>query len=260
MLIKNAILLDRKGRRNGWIQTDGSTIIATGEGEPDENIVASDNEIIDACGAYVCPGLIDSHVHFREPGLEYKATIAGESRAALAGGITTVYDMPNTKPATTTAEALWAKKPTRAGNRIDTLPRLFRSHTGLHGRTEQAPPRRHSGHQDIFGHLYRRNVSPGRTRARRYTTLVRRPWITGCSSCRRQRYNRRQHRRRNQPLRQPRGRAGERTPPHTQCRGLPALRRSSCRTGTPHRRTPAYRPYQHRRRGSRTPRPRRYGR
>ncbi len=109
MLIKNAILLDRKGRRNGWIQTDGSTIIATGEGEPDENIVASDNEIIDACGAYVCPGLIDSHVHFREPGLEYKATIAGESRAALAGGITTVYDMPNTKPATTTAEALWAK-------------------------------------------------------------------------------------------------------------------------------------------------------
>lgn len=109
MLIKNAILLDRKDRRNGWIQTDGSTIIATGEGEPDENIVASDNEIIDACGAYVCPGLIDSHVHFREPGLEYKATIAGESRAALAGGITTVYDMPNTKPATTTAEALWAK-------------------------------------------------------------------------------------------------------------------------------------------------------
>lgn len=109
MLIKNAILLDRKGRRNGWIQTDGSTIIATGEGEPDENIVASDNVIIDACGAYVCPGLIDSHVHFREPGLEYKATIAGESRAALAGGITTVYDMPNTKPATTTAEALWAK-------------------------------------------------------------------------------------------------------------------------------------------------------
>lgn len=109
MLIKNAILLDRKGRRNGWIQTDGCTIIATGEGEPDESIVASDNEIIDACGAYVCPGLIDSHVHFREPGLEYKATIAGESRAALAGGITTVYDMPNTKPATTTAEALWAK-------------------------------------------------------------------------------------------------------------------------------------------------------
>ena len=48
-------------------------------------------------------------MHFREPGLEYKATIAGESRAALAGGITTVYDMPNTKPATTTAEALWAK-------------------------------------------------------------------------------------------------------------------------------------------------------
>lgn len=109
MLIKNAILLDRKGRRNGWIQTDGCTIIATGEGEPDESIVASDNEIIDACGAYVCPGLIDSHVHFREPGLEYKATIAGESRAALAGGITTVYDMPNTKPATTTAEVLWAK-------------------------------------------------------------------------------------------------------------------------------------------------------
>lgn len=109
MLIHNAILVDRKGTRRGWLKTDGEIITLVGSGDPTPFDLFDDDEIIDAGGAYVCPGLIDSHVHFREPGLEHKATIAGESRAALAGGITTVFDMPNTIPATTTAEALWEK-------------------------------------------------------------------------------------------------------------------------------------------------------
>ena len=109
MLIHNAILVDRKGTRRGWLKTDGEIITLVGSGDPTPFDLFDDDEIIDAEGAYVCPGLIDSHVHFREPGLEHKATIAGESRAALAGGITTVFDMPNTIPATTTAEALWEK-------------------------------------------------------------------------------------------------------------------------------------------------------
>jgi len=65
---------------------------------------------IDARGCYVLPGIIDSHVHFREPGLTDKADIETESRAAAAGGVTTFFDMPNTVPQTTTLEALAAKQ------------------------------------------------------------------------------------------------------------------------------------------------------
>lgn len=65
------------------------------------HIVPEANEtIIDAKGKYLFPGLIDTHVHFREPGLSYKATWATESAAAVAGGVTTVFDMPNTDPPT----------------------------------------------------------------------------------------------------------------------------------------------------------------
>lgn len=65
-----------------------------------------DIEIWNLEGKYVMAGGIDAHVHFREPGLTHKADIGTESRAAVAGGITSVIDMPNTKPATVTAEAL----------------------------------------------------------------------------------------------------------------------------------------------------------
>jgi dihydroorotase len=63
-----------------------------------------------ANGAYLLPGLIDTHVHFREPGFPQKGTFYTESRAALASGVTTVFDMPNTSPPTTTLRALQEKK------------------------------------------------------------------------------------------------------------------------------------------------------
>jgi dihydroorotase len=62
--------------------------------------------IVDATGCFVLPGIIDDHVHFREPGLTDKADIESESRAAAAGGVTSFFDMPNTVPQTTTLEAL----------------------------------------------------------------------------------------------------------------------------------------------------------
>jgi len=67
------------------------------------------DEIIDAAGCYVLPGVIDDHVHFREPGLTAKADIESESRAAAAGGVTSYFDMPNTVPQTTTPAALEEK-------------------------------------------------------------------------------------------------------------------------------------------------------
>ena len=64
------------------------------------------DSVIDAADCYVLPGIIDDHVHFREPGLTEKADIESESRAAAAGGVTSYFDMPNCKPQTTTLEAL----------------------------------------------------------------------------------------------------------------------------------------------------------
>ena len=67
------------------------------------------DDMIDATGCYLLPGVIDDHVHFRDPGLTHKADILSESRAAAAGGVTSIMDMPNTNPQTTTLDALNAK-------------------------------------------------------------------------------------------------------------------------------------------------------
>jgi dihydroorotase len=66
-------------------------------------------EIIDASGLYLVPGAIDDQVHFREPGLTHKGEIASESRAAVAGGVTSFMEMPNTNPQTVTQELLEKK-------------------------------------------------------------------------------------------------------------------------------------------------------
>jgi dihydroorotase len=93
------------GVRNGRIAAIGS--ISAGQ--------ASDE--IDASGLTVLPGMIDTQVHFREPGGEHKEDLATGSRAAVLGGITGVFEMPNTNPSTSTAEAL-ADKLTRAKGRM----------------------------------------------------------------------------------------------------------------------------------------------
>ena len=106
-LITNAVIVN-EGRRY-----DGSIVIEDGRiAEITETTIQPDpsvSETIDASGCLVLPGVIDSHVHFREPGLTDKADIASESRAAAAGGVTTYFDMPNTVPQTTTPEALEEK-------------------------------------------------------------------------------------------------------------------------------------------------------
>ena len=66
----------------------------------------SEGEVIDIAGGFLLPGVIDEHVHFREPGMTHKADIYSESRAAAAGGVTSFFDMPNTVPPTVTVEQL----------------------------------------------------------------------------------------------------------------------------------------------------------
>jgi dihydroorotase len=102
LLIKNARLVNE-----GQI-TDGDLLIRDGRiARIDTSISASENtRVMDAAGAFLLPGMIDDQVHFREPGLTHKAGIWSESRAAVAGGITSFMEMPNTVPPTVTLDAL----------------------------------------------------------------------------------------------------------------------------------------------------------
>ena len=86
--------------------SDGKIAKIVREGEPFDYGSAT---VIDGNGKYLIPGLIDEHVHFREPGMTQKAEIRTESRAAVAGGVTSFMDMPNTVPQTTTQELLKQK-------------------------------------------------------------------------------------------------------------------------------------------------------
>lgn len=74
-----------------------------------EIVAGCDDKVIDAQGLYLLPGIIDDQVHFREPGATHKADIHSESRAAVAGGVTSYMEMPNTNPTTTTLELLKQK-------------------------------------------------------------------------------------------------------------------------------------------------------
>ena len=78
---------------------------------------ASAGEVVDAAGLTVLPGVIDTQVHFREPGLDHKENLETGSRAAVMGGVTAVFEMPNTNPLTTNPEAL-ADKVARGTNRM----------------------------------------------------------------------------------------------------------------------------------------------
>ena len=106
-LIKGGTLVNEGRLFDGSIVVEDSRIakIVEGNHTPD----ASYDEVIDASGCFVLPGIIDDHVHFREPGLTAKADIDTESQAAAAGGVTTYFDMPNTVPQTTTLDALEEK-------------------------------------------------------------------------------------------------------------------------------------------------------
>lgn len=104
LLFNAEVIAQGKAIKSGWILIDGERIAAIGKGALPE---ADEKEDIN--GDLLMPGMIDTHVHFRDPGLTHKADIASETKAALAGGVTSFFDMPNTSPATTTIEA-WERK------------------------------------------------------------------------------------------------------------------------------------------------------
>jgi dihydroorotase len=106
LLIKNALIINENQSFTGSVLISGDKIekvFKSGELLPE---VAS---VVDASGKYLMPGVIDDQVHFREPGLTHKADIHSESRAAVAGGVTSFMDMPNTMPLTITQDVLEEK-------------------------------------------------------------------------------------------------------------------------------------------------------
>jgi len=95
MLLRDATLADGRVRD---VRTDGESIAEVGTG------LETDAEAVDAAGKLLLPGMIDAHVHFREPGFSHKETWTSGSRSAAAGGVTTVFDQPNTDPPTIDAD------------------------------------------------------------------------------------------------------------------------------------------------------------
>jgi len=103
ILIKNAQIINENKQFKGDVFIENERIVKI---DNSLNITDKDVTIIDAKGKFLVPGMIDDQVHFREPGLTHKANIATESRAAIAGGITTFIEMPNTVPQATTQKLL----------------------------------------------------------------------------------------------------------------------------------------------------------
>ncbi len=106
VLIKNATIVNEGEIVKGDVLLKDGRIAEISESI---SMKSADTKVIDADGSYLLPGMIDDQVHFREPGLTHKATIESESKAAVAGGITTFIEMPNTVPQATTVELLEEK-------------------------------------------------------------------------------------------------------------------------------------------------------
>ena len=109
ILIRNARIINEGRSFDGGLLIEGDKIAAVYEGGVPDTLFSEATEVVDASGKWLLPGVIDDQVHFRDPGLTYKGDMQSESRAAVAGGVTTFMDMPNTKPQTTTIADLEAK-------------------------------------------------------------------------------------------------------------------------------------------------------
>ncbi len=107
ILIRNATIINEGRSFRGSLLIEGEQIAGIAEG--DDLPAGSGARVIDAGGQWLLPGIIDEHVHFRDPGFPQKADFASESAAAVAGGVTTVMDMPNTSPQTVTLDLLEEK-------------------------------------------------------------------------------------------------------------------------------------------------------
>jgi len=107
LFIINGIVVNEGIQQQADILIEGDYIVGIGK----DLVIATTDELqtIDATGCHIFPGVIDDQVHFREPGLTHKGDLNSESRAAVAGGVTSYMEMPNSNPQTITLERLEEK-------------------------------------------------------------------------------------------------------------------------------------------------------
>ena len=101
LILKGGTVVNQDGRGERDVGVGGGMIVKIGDLSR-----ASASRVVDCKGLHILPGVIDTQVHFREPGLDHKENLESGSRAAVLGGVTTAFEMPNTVPQTTSAEAL----------------------------------------------------------------------------------------------------------------------------------------------------------
>jgi len=112
LILKGGTVVNQDGEGQRDVAVRDGRIVALGQFDASQA-----GKVIDCPGLHVLPGVIDSQVHFREPGIDHKEDLESGSRAAVMGGVTSVFEMPNTNPLTTTAETL-ADKVSRAHHRM----------------------------------------------------------------------------------------------------------------------------------------------
>ena len=142
-------MVNEGSRKRGTliIEDDRIEEILEGDAQP----VIPVDEVIDGTGCYLLPGVIDDHVHFRDPGLTAKGDFASESRAAAAGGVTTVFDMPNCLPQTTTWQAFEEKWRIAAEKSVVNYGFLFGATAGNAYELEKLNPRKVAGVKLFMG-------------------------------------------------------------------------------------------------------------
>ncbi|MDR3366526.1 MAG: dihydroorotase [Prevotellaceae bacterium] len=119
LLIHSARIVNEGASFEGSVLVDQGKIQGVYAGlQPPLPALGGNTETLNAAGLLLLPGVIDTHVHFRDPGFPHKGTWGSESRAAVAGGVTSVADMPNTLPQTTSMEALQEKNAIAAQNSL----------------------------------------------------------------------------------------------------------------------------------------------
>ncbi|WP_298646298.1 dihydroorotase [uncultured Proteiniphilum sp.] len=118
ILIHKAIIINEGSSFTGSLLLEGERISRIFREEVPEAVLNACRQVIDARGLWLIPGVIDDQVHFRDPGLTHKGDIHTESRAAVAGGVTSYMEMPNTNPQTVTWDALCQKREMAAGKSI----------------------------------------------------------------------------------------------------------------------------------------------
>lgn len=148
-LIKNARIVNEGTVTEGFVLVRDGIIRAVGEGEPAEHPMHV--ELLDAENQMLLPGVIDDQVHFREPGFTHKADIATESKAAVAGGVTSYMEMPNTRPQTINLEELEAKYRRAAEVSMSNYSFYLGATNDNIGELEKLDPRRHCGVKVFMG-------------------------------------------------------------------------------------------------------------